>query len=377
MRILGFGIAAVLLVAASCADDGTDESAVSDAGDEGMVLDAEVVADAGADANPCSSAGLCITPVSIDPTVTLRAVWGSSANDVYAVGSAGTIVHYDGKAWETGFPSEPDGSADFPIRSVWLSRPDDVWIADGLRIRHGTGWMGPAATTWTFYDDNQAGGGVGFVSGTTDAVWIGRSQPSNFNALEWCTGWTGATPIGLQGLSLPNPVYGVLAVTIPRPDELWALSAFTDNAVFRVSRNSGDGGPPSGWQIDSFAPRTIAPLRGIWASENATWVVGEGGNVRRLTEAEAATTQTFELVASPVTVPLNGIYGFADDDVWAVGEESTVLHWDGKTWTRLETPFDGRSEVDRPALSAVWGSSPTDVWAVGTGTILHLPAVMK
>jgi hypothetical protein len=29
----------------------------------------------------------------------LMSVWGTSSNDVYAVGSNGTILHYDGTAW--------------------------------------------------------------------------------------------------------------------------------------------------------------------------------------------------------------------------------------------------------------------------------------
>ena len=374
-RAVVVGIAATLVAAGACADSGTDDDGVADAGDAGAshASDAGSVADADADANPCSSAGLCIAPVAIDPTVTLRSVWGSSASDVYAVGSAGTIVHYDGTAWETSVPIEPDGSAYFPLRSVWLAHPGDVWIADGLRIRHGTGWMGPTATTWSFYDDNQGGGGAGFVAGSTEAVWFGRSQPADLKALEWCTGWTGASPIGLQGLALPQPGYGVTVLTVPSPDELWAISDYTNNAVLRVRRSPSDGGAadPSSWVVDTFSARTTTPLRGIFATTTSVWTVGEGGSIRRLATADASPAETFDLVSSPVTAPLNGIFGFADDDVWAVGDQSTVLHWDGTTWTKLETPFDGAAAGDRPALSAVWGSSPTDVWAVGTGAILH------
>ena len=29
----------------------------------------------------------------------LNGVWGNSATDVYAAGTAGTILHYDGTAW--------------------------------------------------------------------------------------------------------------------------------------------------------------------------------------------------------------------------------------------------------------------------------------
>ena len=31
----------------------------------------------------------------------LNAVWGTSGNDVFAVGDAGTILHYNGMAWST------------------------------------------------------------------------------------------------------------------------------------------------------------------------------------------------------------------------------------------------------------------------------------
>ncbi|HMA96459.1 MAG TPA: hypothetical protein VKP30_27425, partial [Polyangiaceae bacterium] len=33
------------------------------------------------------------------PTNTLNAAWGSSADDVWAVGEVGTILHFDGTQW--------------------------------------------------------------------------------------------------------------------------------------------------------------------------------------------------------------------------------------------------------------------------------------
>ena len=33
------------------------------------------------------------------PTCGLRGVWGSDANNVWAVGEAGTILKYDGSSW--------------------------------------------------------------------------------------------------------------------------------------------------------------------------------------------------------------------------------------------------------------------------------------
>jgi hypothetical protein len=46
--------------------------------------------------------------------------------------------------------------------------------------------------------------------------------------------------------------------------------------------------------------------------------------------------------------------------VWAVGDSSTALHWDGINWTLR---VDGiPAGID---LSSVWASGPSDVWAAG------------
>ncbi len=64
----------------------------------------------------------------------------------------------------------------------------------------------------------------------------------------------------------------------------------------------------------------------------------------------------------PITAPtLWWVHGFGLDDVWAVGELGTILHFDGADWTTVETGGDY-------TLWGVWGASPQELWAVG-GTI--------
>jgi hypothetical protein len=53
----------------------------------------------------------------------LFGVWGSGPNDVWAVGSKGTIVHWDGSTWS---PS-PSGTTE-QLFDVWGSGPNDVWV---------------------------------------------------------------------------------------------------------------------------------------------------------------------------------------------------------------------------------------------------------
>jgi len=52
-------------------------------------------------------------------------------------------------------------------------------------------------------------------------------------------------------------------------------------------------------------------------------------------------------------------------DVFAVGENGTILHYDGKGWTTQPCETN-------ELLNGDWGNGPKDVFAVGTeGTVLH------
>jgi hypothetical protein len=49
-----------------------------------------------------------------------------------------------------------------------------------------------------------------------------------------------------------------------------------------------------------------------------------------------------------------------------VGEDSTLLRYDGSRWT-------SESTGTRRSLQGVWAASASDVWLVGESAILHKP----
>ena len=63
---------------------------------------------------------------------------------------------------------------------------------------------------------------------------------------------------------------------------------------------------------------------------------------------------------------LRGVWGTSASDVWAVGYHGTLEHFNGTSWSPVTS---GTTEP----LVGVWGTSPSNVWIVGgfTGTILH------
>ncbi len=58
---------------------------------------------------------------------------------------------------------------------------------------------------------------------------------------------------------------------------------------------------------------------------------------------------------------INRIVGYNRNDVWAVGDSATMLHWDGKSWT----PFPQEGLFNRNFIGGVWGPSGADILFVG------------
>ena len=86
------------------------------------------------------------------------------------------------------------------------------------------------------------------------------------------------------------------------------------------------------------------------------WAVGENGTILHWDGT------AWSASASGTTSALWGVWGSGPSDVYAVGDtttgEATVLHWNGAAWSTVSTPADGYP-------NSVWGGGPDDVWIVG------------
>jgi hypothetical protein len=80
--------------------------------------------------------------MNIGQPVNLRAIWGTSNNDVFAAGYGGKIFHYDGEKW-----SEMDEFKGMAFSGIWGSSGKNVYVAgtrsynDGVIYHYsGTKW---------------------------------------------------------------------------------------------------------------------------------------------------------------------------------------------------------------------------------------------
>lgn len=147
------------------------------------------------------------------------------------------------------------------------------------------------------------------------------------------------------------------------PEDVWAVGGTLDAGI--VMRSDG-----SAWRSEAVG--SAVPLLN-WVmpfSASDVFVVGNDGTILRWDGTR------FAVMSSGTTEDLWGIWGAAPNDVWAVGGSgfpeavATLLHYDGSTWTSIEVPPLERADVR--AFFKVWGSSASDVWVVGQrGAVLH------
>jgi hypothetical protein len=338
----------------------------------------------------------------------LDGVWGSSPSDVFAVGSDGTILHFDGAVW-SGMTS---GSTANLVGVFGASPSDVVVVGNDWAALHYDGVSWSAMTTM-----DAPGWALNGVWGSADtdifAVGLEGSQyPLGLGVIAHYDGvsWS-AMDAGTAAPSCLNAVWGsshsdVFAVGCAEVDEeSWDIC--TSSAILHYDGASWSAiSQPGLW------------LLAVWGTSPSDVFTGGCGNYLDQDNCEILHYDGNSW--SAMNIPSSAIWlvsafgGSSPSDVFAdalsaayVGAPptATILHYDGSAWSETATsPRDlhgiwaaGASDVFsvgdagaimrlRPGgaswsmttrgemndLAGVWGSSPSDVFAAGNaGTILH------
>lgn len=352
----------------------------ADAGDAGPGADA-------AAPDPCRPDTLCPNDLfgpegsgKVDLRTRINVIRGRSASDVWAGGAAGAVVHFDGAAW-----TRSETNALESIRGFWLRgsgelalvsmspaaalvRGLDLEPADGAQPSTG-GWLrvkSSAVPTSVSKNLTSAWGAPNakWVWGTTGSVDQNHTGENNANGVWRARIDTGSRAVVVDA-ALPAGACKVLgcwwmsSIHGASADELWAVGR--NGTTIHVTNAEGDA--PEVAAVDS---RTWAMLYGVWAAgPNEAFAVGGRGTIRHFVGGDVRDGVT----DAPVTEDLRAVWGTSSADVWAVGDDACVLHFDGTRWSRVAvTGLDGR----RPDLYAVWTTEPGHVWAGGDGVLLSI-----
>jgi hypothetical protein len=121
------------------------------------------------------------------------------------------------------------------------------------------------------------------------------------------------------------------------------------------------------WHVDgatsikSFDGRANRKLLGIWgSSERDIWSVGSQGYIVHYDGS------TWAPVGLGTAQNLNAVWGSSAKDVWAVGDLGTIVHFDGSSWS---TGIPDRADERSQTFNAIWGASEREQWIASSAGI--------
>jgi hypothetical protein len=329
------------------------------------------------DGNRCSEDLWC--PVEPAIPATLRAMTGTGSNDLWAVGEAGTLLHWNGTNL-TRVPVNSHGD----IADVYAAAPNDVWaigLPHALYHFDGSAWSTVAVSTFNSMPIRMSGHGA-------STIWTlefgGRTHRYDGST------WTSFT------LPVSSSVY-MYTIWVAGPDDVWAGGG--SNSLFHFDGASWNAvTSPSSDASNTFV--------GIWgAASNDVWFTN--GSTAWHWNGSTFTTGSGSLSYGGFVEPL---WGLASNDVWSPGGNGYLDHYDGTTWAHVNVNLastsyspsglsgfsatasdvwftsiygglvhgDGASSwswVSQPASfsnrKAIWSAATSDVWAVGDGNARH------
>lgn len=273
----------------------------------------------------------------------------SIANDDFAaaVGSRNTVLIYDGRLWDLVSEARQAWSTDTTLRSVSALGKDNLWIGGNETTNRGR------VLHWTGGEWQQAGS-LGPWNQSMNAMW---HSPSNAILVAGSSGrisrwdadrWTrrnnkGGVIRGIHGSSSNN---------------VWAVAA--DNTIL----HSEDDG--YSWEQHSALPmlpngNNPRPQAVFTFADDATWIVGNRNWEVGFWNGKEFTLNQLRTSAGG----LHAVHAVNRRNVWTVGDEGRVFHFDGNRWSEV---FHG---LTRERLNDVDSDRAGRIWIVGeSGTIL-------
>jgi hypothetical protein len=275
---------------------------------------------------------------------TLTSVFIVSANDVWAVGMANTIIHWDGTSWVTA-PIIPSTTTIDIFSVFFLPGGLDGWAVGKGGSANILRWSGIWPTgAWSVYTTTAPTKQLRsvFLVSPTDG-WAAGAGGILYH-------WDGAGWTDLSSSSpTTNNLYSVFMVS---PIDAWAVGASSTIIRWNGASWTGPMVPPT-LGNDYRSIRMVNATSG-WIASNKNAATDEG-----LLLKWDGTAWT--LVRSWVTVPLNGVFMLPGGSVGcAVGEAETIIRWNGSTWFAQTSPTHA-------GLYAVGMVASNDGWAVGNG----------
>jgi hypothetical protein len=258
----------------------------------------------------------------------LHGIHGASDTDVWAVGNLGTILHWNGHGWIAGFLG-----ARYELRGVWALNEKTAWaVGIDLEAR-------PKEDDEDEDEENDTAPEVGVIMKWDGKKWaVDRAAPKNLPRLDFICGFSRTNVWASGADDHPQVVH--------RDGKRWAKQK---PRVGRTAPTCSGG----------KEPQFVDGARTAWAGATGeAWAIKSPGSVAHRVDGKWAD------VPAGFAGELHAVWSAAGDDAWAVGESGSIIHWDGKAWQVL-------SGAKREAWVGIAGTTDNDVWVSSASHTLH------
>ena len=321
-----------------------------------------------------------------EPAVWFYGIWGSSANNIFVVGQPGVILQYDGSIWkqETNLNKAVGEKA---ITAVWGAGANNVYACghDGLILNYnGSSWSQiSSGTSKNLYDIGPyldgtvyCGGEEGVLRRLQGGSWVdtpntifrwntaGTAFTDTLERTRDLLSLTTITQHGIGGdtgrVLMDNSDYDANSWQLKLvADDEWVTPGWSDVDEIPGNFLATESGKlyQLSFESDAFSWGEISSpassaVYDMWSADEDTFYFAtrEGEVVRRTLDGSTEVIYDGNFM-------LYGIWGTDNRNIWAVGINSTIIHYDGENWTEEDVEVNVTASASEP-ISGKFGRSP-------------------
>lgn len=281
----------------------------------------------------------------------LYAMWGTSINDIYAVGKDATLLRYDGSSWKRIAMVNPVSGEDFT--GVWRggsNKTDLVYISTTKgHVRTyspSTGMFAVAHTANETLFDVHGGGG-------------GHVQAVGEDGTMVLTAGSGWKPESLKVTTDFNGVW-----TFPSGESYLVGDAGTAMRHFKLGAN-----------IWSNVPIQMTPpckFQAVWGTTASSKVYAVGLDSCSVALSSSGVNPVITAFTPSMKADWYGIWGTSKGELFLVGhdpqkpEAAPINHFNGVKWISARASVSPKQMT----LRGIWGDNKGKLFAVGHGGVI-------
>jgi photosystem II stability/assembly factor-like uncharacterized protein len=282
----------------------------------------------------------------------LFGVMAVTADNVFAVGDGGKILHYDGTNWSPQSSGTEQALYAISLLGSGTNCPIPITVgAAGTVLAYNGTWRGQFAEARRFglFGVSAAPGSRRFIAVGTESSFViyDYDRPGGYHGgyLDAGQPWYGVFVFpGGDGLHVGaggglecvlvdssfGPCRGYWGDTSGTTNDLFGVWGYSDTNAFFVGAGGTIGHfDGTSWRLQTSG--TVNTLRGVTGVDPASniFVVGDNGTILHSSDGSSWSPQ-----ASGTTNDLLAVWAVSANDVFSVGEGETILHYDGIAWSQ-------------------------------------------